>query len=194
MANKSIIKQIDRAIKEVWLSNLKKDYNGCHLLKEDTLKSSMYFHIRRKLGTKFLEENNLRIFTEFSDGGIGDLRYRADIAIVEIGSDTQVYIGYNIRSIISIIELKYGGSDTSDGYFYEDITKIKSYIQNLKWDCQFYLGFISEKEYCHPFWLDGRQTNNWANGRLTVLSASLSGNNMKFFMQSCNALNKDLDR
>ena len=193
MAKKSVIKRIDRIIKEVWLNNLKKDYESCHLFKEDTLKSSLYFHVRRKLGTKFLDENNLRIFTEFSDGGIGELGYRADIAIIEIGSDKDIYIGYNIKSVIAIIELKFGGSDTPDGYFYDDVTKIKNYVQNLKWDCQYYLGFISEKEYCYPFWLDGRQTNNWANGKLTVLSANLSGGRMKFYMQSCNALNKDLD-
>lgn len=193
MAKQLVIKQVDRVIKETWLNNVKRDYEGCHLLKEDALKASLYFHVRRKLGTKFLEENNLRIFTEFSDGGIGELGYRADIAIVEIGSDTQAYLGDNIKSVIAIIELKYRGSEASDEYFYDDVTKIKSYVKNLKWDCQFYLGFISEKEYCHPFWLDGRQTNKWAFGKLVVLSANLSGGKMKFYMQSCNVLNKDLD-
>ena len=195
MAKRVVIKKIDRAIKEAWTNNINNDYRGCHLLKEDTLKSSLYYHLRRKLGTRFLEDNAIRIFTEFTDGGIKDMGFRADIAVVELGKEGRSYLGDNIKSIIAIIELKYGCMYTSDSYFYDDINKVKSYIQYLNWDCLYYLGFIIEKEYCHPYWLDRRQTNNWANKKLAVLSASKTegSDNLNFYVQSCNGLNKDLD-
>ena len=195
MIKKSVKEKIDRTIKEVWLKNISNDYFNYHILKEDTLKNSFYYHIRRKLGTKFLEENNIRIFTEFNDSELKKGR-KADIAIVEIGSDTSGYIGNNIKSIIAIIELKLGGYYHPDEVFYDDINKVKEYINYWKIDCLFYLGFIAEKEYDCPKWLNKNATNNWADKKVTVLSANYDSNNdnipFTFYVQSCNQYNKDL--
>ncbi|MEQ6391395.1 hypothetical protein RZN22_19220, partial [Bacillaceae bacterium S4-13-58] len=57
-------KVIDRAIKNVWNSNIPRDYQSFYLLKEDSLKNALYYHLRTKLHD-FLETNNIRIFTEF---------------------------------------------------------------------------------------------------------------------------------
>ena len=40
-----VVKQIDYAIKTSWLNDVSKDYSKAKLLKEDTLKNSLYFHI-----------------------------------------------------------------------------------------------------------------------------------------------------
>jgi len=192
---KEILSKIDRAIKEVWLKCIKRDYKNNYLLKEDTLKNSFYFHLRKNLGTRFFKENAIRIYTEFTDGDLKSTGYRADIAIVELSKDISDYLGDNIKSIIAIIEFKYGCVYTSDNNFYKDIYKVKSYIKNHKVDCLYYLGFIAEKEYSYPNWLDGRQTNNWASKKVTVLSANknIGSDNMNFYVQSCNELNKDID-
>ena len=195
MIKKANIKRIDRIIKEIWMKNIRKDYDNLHLLKEDTLKNSFYYHLRRKLGTKFLDDNSIRIFTEFNNGKLKGTGFRADVVIVELGKDTSGYLGDNIESIVAIIEFKYGDAYTPDSNFYDDINKVKNYITNYKLDCLYYLGFIIEKEYPYPNWLDSRQTNNWANKKVTVLSANreIGSYDMKFYIQSCNGLNKDLD-
>lgn len=40
---------IDRVIKEVWVLNISKDYKSFFLLKEDTLKNALYYHLRTRL-------------------------------------------------------------------------------------------------------------------------------------------------
>lgn len=49
MVKKSIIKEIDRTIKEIWKEDICKDYWNDYLDKEDTLKCDLYYHMRRKL-------------------------------------------------------------------------------------------------------------------------------------------------
>jgi hypothetical protein len=194
MIKKSALSKIDRVIKEVWANNISKDYHNFHLLKEDTLKNSFYYHIRRKLGTQFLEENAIRIFTEFNGSDLKGSGFYTDIAIVELDKFNEGYLSENIKSIVAIIELKYGDGYTSDNYFYGDINKVMNYIVNCKVDCLYYLGFIIEKEYPYPKWLDGRQIKNWANKKVAVLSANrdMGSYDLHFYIQSCNGLNKEL--
>ena len=195
MVTKADKARIDRAIKELWLRNIQNDYFNLHLLNEDTLKNSLYFHLRRKLGTNFLEDRSIRIYTEYNDESLFYTGKRADMAIVELNpkSKSEAFRDH-IRSIIAVIELKFGNYRTSDSWFYSDITKVKDFIKLWNIDCLYYLGFISEKIYENPYWLDGRQTNNWADKKVTVLSANLdTDEEMRFHIQSCNGLNKDLD-
>jgi len=192
MVKKSVLKEIDRVIKESWLKNIKSDYHNNHILKEDSLKNCLYHHIRRKLGTRFLEEHNLRIYSEFNEADMKGIGRKADIAIVEIGDDYKSHLSDNIRYIHFIIELKYGSSDKD---FFTDINKVKEYINYWQIDCLFYLGFIAEKPYDCPKWLDKRATNNWADKKVTVLSANSDFDNdtIQFYVQSCNQYNKDLN-
>jgi hypothetical protein len=115
------------------------------------------------------------------------------MAIVELGEATGGWLADSIISTIALVELKFGDMYTSDNWYYSDIEKVRDYIRVWGIDCQYYLGFISEKEYDNPNWLDGRQTSNWADKRVTVLSANYDSNRkMQFHIQSCNGLNTDL--
>jgi len=64
MASGWVIKQIDKAIKEIWLNEIQSDYNNYLLLKEDALKCGFYHHLRSRIGDLLLE-NNLRLFPEY---------------------------------------------------------------------------------------------------------------------------------
>lgn len=58
-----IMQIIDEAIKSVWVNEIRNDYENKRLLKEDTLKNAMYFHLRNRIGW-LCDECDLRIFTE----------------------------------------------------------------------------------------------------------------------------------
>jgi hypothetical protein len=62
MVKKSVVKEIDRIIKEVWIQNIQKDYQEQYLINEDCLKMAMCYHMRRKMAS-LLKENNLRIYS-----------------------------------------------------------------------------------------------------------------------------------
>lgn len=167
---------IDREIKALWKEDIAADYDTYRLLKEDCLKNCFYYHLRRRLGDDFLEENRLQIFTEFNDGPLRGTGKRADIAIVKLmpeGEDG--YPGHlrnYIEDIITIIELKYKNGQSATEEIYKDFQKIKNYIQQDNIDCQFYEGVIHEYQWERKSWLDKRSTNNWARGKVTELVAS----------------------
>lgn len=195
-----IITQIDAAIKSIWLNEIPKDYSGRHLLKEDSLKNAFYFHLRSALST-LLEKNNLRIFPEFNDASIKKKGYRADLAIVKVPQCFTGYMGNAIKEedVYAIIELKYvSGRQSGINAVLKDVQKLKQYIQQSKFpECQYYLGIIHETSFdsSQLWWLDKRQTNNWANGRVTELGACYIDNadGLGFMVTSYNNLNSHLN-
>lgn len=192
----NVIKQIDYAIKSAWLEGVSKDYSRAKLLKEDTLKNSLYFHIRKRIDN-LCDMYNLRVYTEYNESTLKANNMRADIAIVELDLESGTgYLGDRVKKVLAIIELKYG---TSTGYMSQDINKLKKYktISELE-GCQYYLGTLNEEGYVErAFWLDKRQTNNWANGCVTELDACRYSNyndaKMAFSIYSYNGLNSKLD-
>lgn len=103
MISKKTISEIDRTIKNVWLHNIKSDYNNCFLQNEDCLKNSLYFHLRKRLNP-LLKENNLVIYTEWT---FTELHYRADMIIAEIDRNIDGCIKEQITNYVAIIELKF---------------------------------------------------------------------------------------
>lgn len=174
MDHKQLQSTIDRCIKNVWLNNISKDYQSFFLLKEDTLKNALYYHIRSALDTIF-NEHHLRIYTEFHYKG-----YIADIAVVKLkeNAGTSEHLRDDIESVLTIIEVKYknGGSTTP---FESDIEKIKQYLEMKPLDqCQFYLAFIHEAVYDFAnerSWLTKEQ-KEWASRRVTELSGYYEDN------------------
>ena len=71
--DKEVLDTIHRRIKYIWEEKIKEDYDDGWLLGEDTLKNALYYHMRKELSVLFTE-NNLRIFTEFTDGELGGVK------------------------------------------------------------------------------------------------------------------------
>lgn len=193
MLSQELLNTIDRVIKKTWINDVSKDYADWYLLKEDSLKCCMYYHLRRQLDS-LLQENNLRIYPEFY---FSDLAYRADLAIVQIDPDCEnEYLAKAITDVVAVIELKYT-SNASVGaatWVKKDITKIKNYIQSGKLNCQFYFAVIYEVECASLRWMDKRSTNNWASGYVTELDAGYIKDEMQFEINSYNGMNKDINQ
>lgn len=188
MLSQEVINTIDRVIKEIWITNVSKDYSNWYMLKEDSLKCCIYYHLRNQLDP-LLRENNLRIYPEFY---FSDLSYRADLAIVQIDpDDEEEYLANSVTDIVAIIEIKYTSStsNSTTAWVKKDIAKIKNYIQSGKLlNCQFYFAVIYEVECTSLHWMD----NNWASGYVTELDAGYINDEMQFEVNSYNGMNKDI--
>lgn len=189
------IEHIDRIIKEFWKIELPKQYNNHHLLKEDSLKCLIYYYLRCKLKDGWLIRHRIRIYPEymFLDGK------RADIAIVRINYKDKIvkseYLKDCVEEVIAIIELKYK-TGMVDNDFYSDVSKLKEYSKILP-ECQLYAGFINEEYYNEKncSWFDGRQTQNWAKGRVSELLGYWDeDNNFKTEVKPYNNLNTDISK
>lgn len=189
MISKKIIEEIDYAIKQIWVNNIQKDYSSYSMLKEDSLKCCLYYHLRRRLST-LLQDNNLRIYPEYY---FSQLHYRADIAIVQIvpDSDKEKHLSEMVSDVVAVFELKFinGAAESTESWVKKDIQKFKNYIQSGKLSCQFYFAVIYETECSCLNWLDKRSTNNWAAGHLTELNAGCINEDMIFEVNSYNNLN-----
>ena len=193
MVSEEVLVQIDREIKLCWKKSIRKDYWDGYLLKEDSLKCALYFHLRRKLD-KVLRENSLRIYPEYY---ISELKYRADIVIVQIDEQKEYkWLKDSVTDVVALFELKYVGArdDATLEWVKSDLWKFKEYINVVGLnDCQFYFSVIYENECSSLNWLDARSTNNWAKGRVTELNAGVLGDEMTFEVNSYNNLNESLN-
>lgn len=188
MIDKSIIVEMDQIIKDIWTNEIIEDYNNDCLLKEDSLKCSLYFHLRKKL-EKILEENNLRIYPEYY---FTDMHYYADIAIVMIDPNLDTsYLVDKVIDVIAIFELKYDGGNSIgvDSVIRKDIQKVKNYIQSGKYLCQYYFVVIYETDCDYLNWLDKRSANKWAKGYVTELNAGRLNGRLFFEVNSYNEMN-----
>lgn len=187
MITKSVRRRIDQAIKNIWLKEICEDYGNGKLLREASLQSSLYHHLRTHLES-LLEENNLFIYPEFY---ISALKYRADLAIVEIDFSTSGELSKRVLDIAAIIELKYDGgiSQGTMDVIKADLQKMKNYSKQLNDNCQFYFGIIYETECAWLNWLDRRSTEHWANGCMTELNAGYIDGIMTFEVNSYNHMN-----
>ena len=64
MITKSASRIIDHTIKMIWLKEICEDYGCGNLLREASLQSSLYHHLRTHL-EDVLKENHLFIYPEF---------------------------------------------------------------------------------------------------------------------------------
>lgn len=192
MVKKTVIKEIDKAIKQIWLEDIQGDYRNNMLLREYSLECSMYHHLRVKLEDLLLE-NNLRIYPEYV---FSAPKYRADLAIVQINPHADGYLGDIVTDVIALFEMKLtsGTDDATVEWVKNDIWKFKDYMTEAGLtDCQFYFTTIYESPCKWLQWMDARTTNNWAFGRVTELDAGLIDGEMVFEVHSYNEMNKRLN-
>ena len=188
MIKTSVLKEIDKTIKDIWLNEICEDYGNGFLIKEASLQCSFYYHLWNSLKT-LLNENNLYFYPEVY---FKDLKYYADLAIVEMNMDLECsYLADKLTDIAAIIELKYdsGSAISTSDYIKTDKTKIRKYVQSLGYNCQYYFGVIYETECEWLNWFDKRSTNNWADGCLTELNAGYLDDRMFFEVNSYNNIN-----
>lgn len=189
MIEESILRLIDKSIKEIWVNEIKKDYEEDYLLKEDSLKNSLYYHLRSKL-QMLLREHDLRIFPEYY---FPELKYRADLAIVQMDAESEnYYLKDRVKDVVAILELKYVSASNNDEateqWIMDDIRKFKRYIQEGNIDAQFYFAVIYENERATLNWMDKRSSKHWAKGRVTELDAAIVEAEMQFEVHSYNEL------
>ena len=184
MITKNARLKIDRAIKAVWLKEICEDYGHGRFLREASLQSSLYHHIRSHL-YEVLNDNDLFIYPEFY---IPELKYRADMAIVQMDLSTSGELSTRVVDIAAIIELKFEGG-TAQGtvdVIKADLQKMKRYAKQMGENCQFYFGVIYETECDWLYWLDRRSTEYWATGCMTELNAGYLDGVMTFEVNSYN--------
>ncbi|MFT9847780.1 hypothetical protein [Aneurinibacillus sp. REN35] len=165
-----VVQLIDKCIKETWLYDISRDYHNFFLLKEDTLKNAFYYHLRRRLGDGFFEQNHLRIFTEYQYGS-----ERIDLVIAQLNEKSEEggHLQNKVNNLVAAIEMKYKGS-TSDIPFLQDVQKVLRFIkEDPAGSCQVYLAFIQEVEFydwtVEHSWLSIREQKQ-TRGRLTELT------------------------
>lgn len=183
---KTIKKEIDRAIKEVWLEEVCEDYAQNGILMEASLQCSLYHHLRNRL-EDILEENDLRIYSEYR---VKECGYRADLAIVHLDMEREEnHLRDCVDEVIAIIELKHvsNRSKRTISWIKEDVSKLKDYAK--KYDSNLYLGVIYENDFENIFWMDKRSTNNWADGVVTELNAGYYDDEFYFEVNSYNHMN-----
>lgn len=166
--NGKVIEHLDKRIKEVWLREVAKDYNDDHLLKEDALKCSFYYHLRRQLGDGWLRRHRMRIFPEYRL----PRGHRVDIAVVRLlpkARRSEMHLSEALECIVAVLEFKYRQGAPVDP-FYGDRRKLRHYAVAFP-QSPLYAGFIHEDVYddSGAAWFDGRQTRAWARGRVTEL-------------------------
>lgn len=119
-----------------------------------------------------MKENNLCIFTEYQGSEFKNLKYRPDMVIVKMKDvfDDE-YLINNVKETIVAIEFKFQDKYGHNS-IYKDRDKIKDYEKRINDDCYYVLAAIQEVYNPNPYWLDNRQANNWAKGKVTELVAS----------------------
>ena len=187
MITKNTRRKIDQAIKTVWLKEICEDYGKGRLLREASLQSSLYHHLRAHL-EDVLEDNNLFIYPEFY---IPELKYRADMAIVQMDLSADGRLSDRVLDFSAIVELKLesGMAQGTLDVIKTDLQKLKQYAKQLSENCQCYFGIIYETECDWLYWLDRRSTEHWANGCMTELNAGYLDGVMTFEVNSYNHMN-----
>lgn len=178
-----ITDKIDKTIKSIWKKEIPADYENGWLLKEDTLKNTFYFHLRKRLG-KFFAENNIRIFTEFSDGIFYDTKCRPDMVIAKVNLDAEEDCFCNcINDCLAVIEFKFKNGYIASNDIYKDYAKLRKYANRFKINSKFYMATIWEYEDNETYWES--EKNKWAKGKLTELNASYTPGtcDMRFYIK-----------
>lgn len=131
---------IDSIIKKVWTEKVKPDYDTKFLLYEDSLKNSLYYHIRSGLENYRALNGNLRIYTEYKL----PCGRRADIAIVSVDlvKANTTHLKDCVLNIEALIEIKYKKANVYKD-FYDDLKKMVDYSK-LYPNAMLYAAFIQE--------------------------------------------------
>ncbi len=179
LTNAQMQEIIHQTLISVWQTKIKEDYENGWLLREDTLKNALYFHLRKEL-EELLIENNLRIFTEYAGKEFQHSGFRPDMVIAKVASQQ---FGYEaVEECLAIIEIKFKNRFYPSNDIYADYKKLESYITDLNLTGHLYMATIWEYEDDKTAWLEDNP--EWARGKVTELNASYvrgSDRKMQFY-------------
>lgn len=163
---------INHLIEKVWLTMIPKDYDNKFLLYEDSLKGSLYYHIRKEL-SELMEFTNIRIYPEYQTYRKEKVRKKIDLAIVEVTEFPEVgHLGNAEIEILSAIEIKYvGGRKGDDNAIFSDVEKCSNYLSELNGNPQIYLTVIQEAIYGTNDYSFLQEKNVNSDKRITELLA-----------------------
>ena len=160
---------LGEAITAIWEKEIKEDYINGWLLKEDTLKNALYYHLRSRLGT-LLDENDIRIFTEYNEGEFKCSGYRPDMIIARVDMDKNVSRWADaVTEYLAVIELKYKMGFAANKDISADYEKLQDYVETLGVGCKLYMATIWECEDDATAWIEDAE---WNQGKVTELNAS----------------------
>ena len=181
--DKEVLGIINKRIKYIWEEKIKEDYKNGWLLKEDTLKNALYYHIRMELSSLF-QEHNIRIFTEFTDAEFKESNLRPDIVIATANFEDGVngYYGDDIKECLAVIEIKYKSNFSSHKKILDDYDKLQVYADKLNFKGKLYMATIWECEDEATTWI--RKNAAWAKNKVVELNASYkkSANEPQFYV------------
>ena len=185
MTKTQIQNVIHKTIVSIWNDKISEDYDYGWLLKEDTLKNALYFHLRNALGELF-DQNDVRIFTEFTDEKFKHNRCRPDIVIARVDLDKTVkYWGDSVTECLAVIEIKFKTGFLPHAEIEADYEKLRYYAEDLGVTGRLYMATIWEYEDDATTWI--RKNAAWAKGKVTELNASYErGPNQKMRFYVCN--------
>ncbi len=181
LTDAQLLDKIHSTLIAVWETKIKEDYENGWLFREDTLKNAIYFHLRKELETLF-DENDIRIYTEFTGGEFAHSRYRPDMVIARVDMEYDGYWCDAIKDCLAVIEIKfkYGFAPNKD--IYADYKKLEDYIRNVNTHGHLYMATIWEYWDDATSWIEDDDT--WAKGKVTELNASYipdSDREMRFY-------------
>ncbi|MEQ7806177.1 hypothetical protein [Priestia aryabhattai] len=169
---------LDQLIKDIWITNIKKDYEEKYLYKEDSLKNALYYHLRSKMDLS----KDTRIYPEFRL----PCGRRADIAIVKIDSKKAQnhHLSKSIDSIEALIEIKYIKTGLSDEAFYKDLNKLSDYYSSYP-GVRLYAAFIHEEHYSKEDlrWLDYANLSEETKSNINEISGYLDSETSEFIVK-----------
>lgn len=165
-----IMQIIDEAIQSIWENEIRNDYENRRLLKEDTLKNALYYHLRNRIGW-LCDECDLRIFTEFTDDKFRGTGRIPDMVIARMDMKKDVrYWGDAVTECLAVIEIKYKANAGASRDIFADYDKLRYYVEKLNVESKLYMATIWECEDDPTTW--ERKNAAWAKGKVTELNAS----------------------
>lgn len=151
---------VDEALRKIWAEDIAEDYKKGYLLREDSLKCALYFHLRNYLTDDWLKENKIRIFTEFPEfpSKLKATKLKPDISIVKMKTEfdpKHKSLLDSIESVLVIIEIKFKNRAANHkSAFDQDCEKLFEYTSHKQCKAaQLYGCFIFEEIYKdEPLW------------------------------------------
>ena len=125
----------------------------------------------RKALEEMFDQEDVRIFTEFTDAKFKHSRCRPDMVIAKVDTDKPVkYWGDAVTECLAVIEIKNKTGFRVHEEIEADYEKLRYYAECLGVKGHLYMATIWEYEDEPATWI--RKNAAWAKGKVTELNAS----------------------